>query len=62
MAEKDITEENMAVDLLMFEEAVNAAHYDKVSYLKYFYEEYEKLMGDKVIRNVEAIKGRRRYV
>ncbi len=62
MAEKDITEENMAVDLLMFEEAINAAHYDKVPYLKYFYGEYEKLMGKKVIENVEAIKGRRRYV
>ena len=62
MAEKDASVEDKAVDIEMFEETFKAAHYKHLSQLSVFFDEYRKIMGDEVLRQVEDIKGRRRYV
>ncbi len=62
MAEKDASIEDKAVDIEMFEETFRAAHYRHLSLLPVFFEEYSRIMGDNVLKQVEEIKGRRRYV
>jgi len=62
MAEKDASIEDMAVDLEMFEETFMAAHFKYASLYPTFLKRYEDLMGTEILRQVEEIKGRRRYV
>ncbi|AGB04270.1 metallohydrolase, glycoprotease/Kae1 family [Aciduliprofundum sp. MAR08-339] len=62
MAEQDVTLEDMAVDLEMFEETFRAAHFVHKDLLEDFFSRYRELMGTEILRQVEEIKGRRRYV
>ncbi len=62
MAEKDVSIEDKAVDIEMFEETFRAAHYRYSSLLPSFFDEYGRIMGDTILKQVEEIKGRRRYV
>ncbi len=62
MAEKGASIEDMAVDLEMFEETFMAAHFKYASLYPVFLKKYEELMGKEILKQVEEIKGRRRYV
>ena len=62
MAEKGASVEDMAVDLEMFEETFMAAHFKYASLYPVFLKKYEELMGKEILKQVEEIKGRRRYV
>ena len=62
MAEKEADMETMAVDLHMFEESFDAAHFVHAKQLPVFYQRYRQLMGEEIIKKVEEIKRRRRYV
>ncbi len=62
MAEKDADLESIAVDVHMFDESMQSAHFEKYPLMDSFYEEYRKLTGDEVLEKVEEIRRRRRYV
>ncbi len=62
MAEQDASVEDKAVDLEMFEETFTAAHHVHRNLLKFFFSRYGELGEEDVLRQVEEIKGRRRYV
>jgi len=62
MAERDVGIEEMAVDLLMFDESMQSAHYDKYAHIHEFYDEYSRHMGHEILEKVEEIRSRRRYV
>ncbi len=62
MAEKDADTEAMAVDIHMFDESMQSAHFRKYHLMDDFYDEYRRIMGDEILEKVEEIRRRRRYV
>ncbi len=54
--------EDFAVDIHMFDESFQSAHWSKYHLISKFYDEYRNLMGNEVIERVKEIRRRRRYV
>ena len=62
MGEKTENVENFAVDIHMFDESLQSAHWPKYHLISEFYDEYRSIMGEEILNRVEEIRGRRRYV
>ena len=62
MGDKTENVEDFAVDVHMFDESFQSAHWPKYHLISDFYNEYRKMMGDEILGRVEEIRGRRRYV
>ena len=54
--------EEKAVDVHMFDETFQSAHYSLYPLISEFYDEYRHLMGNEVLSRVDEIRRRRRYV
>ena len=61
MGDKTENVEDFAVDVHMFDESFQSAHWPKYHLISDFYDEYRKIMGDEILERVEEIRGRRRY-